>query len=349
MIRRIKSSLKRRLGRNRFHSIIPDGVDGTKCLLAYLPVRQQGWILDFLWKDLCQQLILIPKIEAGIASSPQDLASKSFGKDVFVIAMGLKHLNELIEMGFPPERIVFYHTHVRLGLAIKKLDLLHAILVLNGFERELIAMRKVQRDRIHLFPAGYNESLFSSPEQQVARPIDVLFVGRYRRGKDGYYHQRKRYSFQVELAHQLLDQGMNVAFLGNDWDECEYGLDARLQLFNVEHLNYAEIYRQSRLVCSVAGQEGGPVSFLEGMACGCLMVSSPTGFITDLNADRVACWTLPMVDSAKDWADSIQHILANNSSPTSAQQLNRESYLETAKFSSLALQLVGICWPGEDV
>ena len=349
MIRRIKSSLKRRLGRNRFHSIIPDGVDGTKCLLAYLPVRQQGWILDFLWKDLCQQLILIPKLEAGIASSPQDLASKSFGKDVFVIAMGLKHLNELIEMGFPPERIVFYHTHVRLGLAIKKLDLLHAILVLNGFERELIAMRKVQRDRIHLFPAGYNESLFSSPEQQVARPIDVLFVGRYRRGKDGYYHQRKRYSFQVELAHQLLDQGMNVAFLGNDWEECEYGLDARLQLFNVEHLNYAEIYRQSRLVCSVAGQEGGPVSFLEGMACGCLMVSSPTGFITDLNADRVACWTLPMVDSAKDWADSIQHILANNSFPTSAQQLNRESYLETAKFSSLALQLVGICWPGEDV
>ena len=349
MIPRIKSSLKRRLGRNRFHSIIPNGVDGTKCLLAYLPVRQQGWILDFLWKDLCQQLILSPKIEAGIASSPQDLASKSFGKDVFVIAMGLKHLNELIEMGFPPERIVFYHTHVRLGLAIKKLDLLHAILVLNGFERELIAMRKVQRDRIHLFPAGYNESLFSSPEQQVARPIDVLFVGRYRRGKDGYYHQRKRYSFQVELAHQLLDQGMNVAFLGNDWDECEYGLDARLQLFNVEHLNYAEIYRQSRLVCSVAGQEGGPVSFLEGMACGCLMVSSPTGFITDLNADRVACWTLPMVDSAKDWADSIQHILANNSSPTSAQQLNRESYLETAKFSSLALQLVGICWPGEDV
>ena len=348
MIQRIKSSLKRRLGRNRFHSIIPNSVDRPKCLLAYLPVRQQGWILDFLWKDLCQRLILIPGLESGIASSPQDLASKSCGKDVFVIAMGLKHLNELIEMGFPPERIVFYHTHVRLGLAIKKLDLLHAILVLNGFERELIAMRKVQRDRIHLFPAGYDESLFSPPDCQAERSIDVLFVGRYRRGKDGYYHQRKRYSFQVKLAHQLLDQGKNVAFLGNDWEECEYSLDTRLQLFNVEHLHYGEIYRQARLVCSVAGQEGGPVSFLEGMACGCLMVSSPTGFTTDLNADQVACWTLPLVDSANDWADSIQHILAHNSSPTSDQQLSRESYLDMAKFSSLALQLVEICWPRAD-
>ena len=51
-----------------------------------------------------------------------------------VVAMGLKHLNELIEMGFPPYRIVYYHTHVRLGLGIKKLDLLHGVLVLNGFE-----------------------------------------------------------------------------------------------------------------------------------------------------------------------------------------------------------------------
>ena len=347
MLRKILSSLKRFFGSRRFHSLSDQKTLAGKVLLAYLPLRQQGWILDFLWNDLCKQLELIDGVEVGIAVSPEDLARRAAGKDIFVVAMDLKRLNELIDMGFPPCRIIFYHTHVRLGRGIKKLDLVHAVLVLNGFERELIAMRKVDRNRIHLFPAGYDHLLFKRPDVEVARPIDVLFVGRYRQGRNGYYHQRKRYGFQVELANRLLQSGLSIAFLGGEWSQCEYDLSPSVKIIEVAHGDYPGVYQQARLVCSVAGQEGGPVSFLEGMACGCLMVSAPTGFVTDLKLSEVACWTLPLVASSKSWADSICQILNDNPGLDAGQCLRREGYLKDARFSELALQLIRICWPGD--
>ena len=342
---RFKSAFLRRFYLRRFQGALGERGKAPRRLIAYLPTAQQGWILDFLWKDLCKELALIDGLRSGLASSPEDLWHQCQGQDVMVVAMGLKHLNELIEMGFPPYRIVYYHTHVRLGLGIKKLDLLHGVLVLNGFERELIAMRKVDRDRIHLFPAGYDHKLFHCIEPEVKRSIDVLFVGRYRQGKDGYYHQRKRYNFQVELANKLCKYGLSVAFLGSDWSCCEYDFHSQIKIIQIPHGGYPEIYRQSRLVCSVAGQEGGPVSFLEGMASGCLMISAPTGFVTDLMPSKVACWTLPLTESLQTWADTICEILRDNQGLDADQYDRRRAYLKAARFSELAIQLVEICWP----
>ena len=342
---RFKSAFLRRFYLRRFQSALGERGKAPRRLIAYLPTAQQGWILDFLWKDLCKELALFDGLRSGVASSPEELWHQCQGHDVMVVAMGLKHLNELIEMGFPPRRIIYYHTHVRLGLGIKKLDLLHGVLVLNGFERELIAMRKVDRDRIHLFPAGYDHKLFHCIEPELKRSIDVLFVGRYRQGKDGYYHQRKRYNFQVELANKLCKYGLSVAFLGSDWSCCEYDFHSQIKIIQIPHGGYPEIYRQSRLVCSVAGQEGGPVSFLEGMASGCLMISAPTGFVTDLMPSKVACWTLPLTESLQTWADTICEILRDNQGLDADQYDRRRAYLKAARFSELAIQLVEICWP----
>ena len=334
----------RKLQMRRFRALLGRQGHSPRCLLAYIPRLQQGWILEFLWKDICQELEKIPEVTTGMVADPQELRAAVRGFDVFVVALSVNDLNALLDQGFPPERIIFYQTHVRLGVELLKLDLLHAVLVLNSFERELIAMRKVERRRIHLFPAGYDPGLFAVPESSRVRPIDVLFVGRYRRGKDGYYHKRKRYGFQVALAQQLLNRGLSVTFLGQDWEASEYPLDQRITLLERPHSDYGSIYQDSRMVCSVAGQEGGPVSFLEGLACGCLMVSAPTGFIADMHLAAAACWTMPLLASEAIWAEEIEGILASNSTPTPLQQAEREHYLEAARFSSLARQLVDIGW-----
>ena len=214
MITRITASLKRRFVALWFRRRLGRAGQASACLVAYLPQRQQGWILDFLWRDLCEQLRRQRGPAVGVVATAAELWTRSRGTDLMVLAMSLDALNALIALGFPPERIVFYHTHVRLGLPMQKLDLLHAVLVLNGFEAELVGMRKVPRSRIHRFPAGYDPTLFAPPASGRPRSIDVLFVGRYRKGTDGYYHKRKRYGFQVALAERLLAQGHTVAFLG---------------------------------------------------------------------------------------------------------------------------------------
>lgn len=54
---------------------------------------------------------------------------------------------------------------------MQKLDLLHAVLVLNGVDAELIGMRKVPRRRIHRFPAGYDPTLFALSASGTPRSI----------------------------------------------------------------------------------------------------------------------------------------------------------------------------------
>ena len=81
------------------------------------------------------------------------------------------------------------------------------------------------------------------------------------------------------------------------------------------------------------------------MACGCLLVSAPTGFITDLVADLNGCWMLPILSDPTLWRQRIVNILSSGAVVTDCVFLEREHYLEKARFSSLASQLLQLCWP----
>lgn len=336
--------LKAKWSGKRFKGLRSYSTGKSPALVAYLPDKNQGWILHFLWQDLGVKLSQYPHLKHGITGRIEDLIPYCRDCDLYVFVMLPGCLGQLIGSGFPPERIIYYHAHVRLGRAMDKIDCLFAVLILNHFERELMSMRKVPAHRLHVFPAGYDETLFY-PEWTVKSEIDVLFVGRYRKGVNGYYHKRKRYEFQVDLANQLVSVGLRVCILGSGWDVCEYSLDSRIQVLELPHLEYGTIYRKSRLVCSVASQEGGPVSFLEGMACGCLMLSTPTGFIADVDGEVNGCWTLPIRADAQYWQDRVQAILASDSDRHQSIMRERQSYLLQARFSSLSEQLVHLCWP----
>ena len=133
MLSRIAIGLKRRLVTTLFRCRLGRPGQFRPRLVAYLPQRQQGWILDFLWRDLCDQLKRWPGYSFGVAATPWSLWCQSRGADLMVLAMSLDVLNALIGLGFPPERIVFYHTHVRLGLPVQKLD--HSKIQDPGFSR----------------------------------------------------------------------------------------------------------------------------------------------------------------------------------------------------------------------
>ena len=83
------------------------------------------------------------------------------------------------------------------------------------------------------------------------------------------------------------------------------------------------------------------------MASGCLMVSAPTGFVIDLMPSQVACWTLPLTESSQSWASTICQILSENDGPDANQHECRGTYLNPARFSALAIQIVEICWPND--
>ena len=322
---------------------------GPRRLIAYLTEGSQGWILEFLWRDLIATSVWGTNHapELLVASDRDSLAEAMEGANALVVVMFQGHLQRLLRDGIPAERVILYLSHVRIGVVLPDLNRLHAVLALNGQEEALLRIAGVEPKRLHRFPAGYNPGQFFPGPPLDQRPFEVLLVGRYVPKTNTGYHERKRFALLCELVGLLHQQGLRVVLLGSGWQACEYPLHSAVELMDLSHGASGAIYRQARLVCSVSAQEGGPVSFLEALASGCLMLSVPTGFAADFQSGVEGVWHLPLSASASQWCLQIQHCLqiaqadavlsAGGGSPL------RQAYLQRAQFEQLALQLRQIC------
>ena len=322
---------------------------GSRRLIAYLTGGSQGWILEFLWRDLTATTVWGEQgtPELLVASDRDSLAAAMEGTNALVVVMFQGHLQRLLRDGIPPERIILYLSHVRIGLALPDLNRLHAVLVLNGYEQALLRVAGVDPQRLHWFPAGYDPAKFFPGPSLGQRPIDVLIVGRYVPSTNPNYHERKRYALLCELVGLLCEQGLRVVLLGSGWQACEYRLPAAVEQMDEPYDTYGELYRRARLVCSVSAQEGGPVSFLEGLASGCLMLSVATGFAADFQCGVDGIWHLPLSAEAAQWCKQIQHCLQIGTSDAVCSapggSFLRQAYLHRARFEQLARQLRQLC------
>ena len=318
-------------------------------MIAYLTDGSQGWILEFLWRDLTAKAVWGDQDapELLVASDRDSLAAAMEGANALVVVMFQGHLQRLLRDGIPAERVILYVSHTRIGLALPDLNRLHAVLALNSQEQALLRVAGVESQRLHWFPAGYDPGKFFPGPPLGQRPIDVLLVGRYVPKTNPNYHERKRFGLLCELAGLLIDQGLRVVVLGSGWQSCEYPLPSSVDVRDVPHGDYGAIYRQARLVCSVSAQEGGPVSFLEGLASGCLMLSVPTGFAADFQCGVDGIWHLPLSASAAQWCDQIQHCLKSGQtaavSGAGDGSPQRQAYLRQAHFEQLAQHLRQLC------
>jgi glycosyltransferase involved in cell wall biosynthesis len=326
---------------------------GPRRLIAYLTGGSQGWILEFLWRDLTATAVWGEQDapELLVVSDRDSLAAAMDGANALVVVMFQGHLQRLLRDGIPAERVILYLSHTRIGLALPDLNRLHAVLVLNSQEQALLRIAGVESQRLHWFPAGYDLGKFFPGPPLAQRSIDVLLVGRYVPKTNLNYHERKRFALVCALAGLLIGQGLRVVVLGSGWQSCEYPLPSALDVRDVPHGDYGAIYRQARLVCSLSAQEGGPVSFLEGLASGCLMLSVPTGFAADFQCGVDGIWHLPLTASAAQWCEQIQHCLqhalqsgqADAGLAAGAGSPQRQAYLRQAQFEHLARQLRQLC------
>ncbi|MGC6482625.1 MAG: glycosyltransferase [Synechococcus sp.] len=320
-------------------------LQGPRRLIAYLTGGSQGWILEFLWRDLVASAVWSEQDapELLVASDRDSLAAAMDGANALVVVMFQGHLQRLLRDGIPAERVILYFSHARIGLALPDLNRLHSVLFLNGQDHAMLRIAGVQPQRLHWFPAGYDPVKFFPGPPLHQRPIDVLFVGRYVAQTNLGYHERKRYVLLCELVRLLSEQRLRVVLLGRGWQACEYALPAAVETIDVAHSAYGAFYRQARLVCSVSAKEGGPVSFLEGLASGCLMLSVATGFAADFACGFDGIWHLPLSATAEQWCEHIQHCLpighADPVLATGDVSPGRQVYLRHAQFDQLALQL----------
>ena len=107
---------------------------GPHRLIAYLTEGSQGWILEFLWRDLIATSVwgVDHAPELRVVSDRDSLAEAMEGANALVVVMFQGHLQRLLRDGIPAERVILYLSHVRIGVALPDLNRLHAVLALNG-------------------------------------------------------------------------------------------------------------------------------------------------------------------------------------------------------------------------
>jgi glycosyltransferase involved in cell wall biosynthesis len=224
------------------------------------------------------------------------------------------------------------------------------VLAQNWFELELLAIAGAQLETLHHFPVGVDRRLFYPPEAEgdtassPPRMLDVVFLGQYVPERITSYHRRKRIAFEADLASALVETGLRVAILGPGWECAEHPLHPNVQCLDLPHPDFGALLRSARLVCSVSAQEGGPLSFLEGLACGCLMVSTMTGFALDFSSGCDGVWHVPLRAPREIWVERVQAVLAREQPQVGSLSAGREQLLQEADFEALAAKLVGLCW-----
>jgi hypothetical protein len=173
----------------------------------------------------------------------------------------------------------------------------------------------------------------------------VLFVGAYVSPDRVGYHYRKQCQFQIDLANALAQQGLRTVFLGPGWDQASDLINPAVRLHDAPYSSYPEWMRQSRLLCSVAVQEGGPLSFPEGLACGCSTLSVMTGLPLSFNPGVEGVWHMPIDANVDEWSEQINKILDTPRPCSWPKDGKREQFLIRADYEQLGQQLRSVCFP----
>ncbi len=219
-------------------------------------------------------------------------------------------------------------------------------LPMNASEANALLMAGICSSKISLFPIGYDASIFYDLGcTNPPRDIDVLLVGRYVGAQNKHYHSRKNYDLIIRVVESLVSAGYAVAVMGRDWEKSFFHFDALPQIIDVPHSSTASVFRRSKLFLSLSLYEGGPISWLEAMACGCLTLSCPSGFPLDHISSSSGSYLLsPQPTKGEVVAHVIQILELYSKAGKDDYVGRRASILEASSFRNLAKQLESIVY-----
>jgi glycosyltransferase involved in cell wall biosynthesis len=312
-------------------------LDSRDLVIGYIPTGSGGWILQFLFEDISRYASKTKFVQARTIQELQLIYYSS--EKAVIVSMHQSFVSSLVCSGMPPEDIVTFYTHSRLGLDISALGGIRAVLPMNSSEATALALSNLAESKIRVFPAGFDTSLFSLRDEPkiCSRDIDILFVCRYVNEENKHYHRRKNYQLIIPLAKELASRGLKVCILGKDWGDCgDQSLLDSMMISIIPHSQYPEIYTRSKLLLCPSLQEGGPVSWLEAMACGCLTLSNPTGFPLELRSGQLGSYLMTLNATLDDWVQEVCSILDMHKSADPVDMDARNKFLSAASFAELA-------------
>lgn len=315
-----------------------------KYIIGYLPKTWKEGILEFLFNDIARSSKSENTEYLLTANIFTIKTILHFNPDSLVLSLHQNLLQSLLHHGVPCQSICCFYTHSRLTTSLGSILKMNIKmwLPMNFTEANALLLSGVNPSHILRFPAGIDLTLFgNSSEALPTRCYDIVVSLKYPELMHGHYYDRKNYNILVPLINLLASAGLKVAIVGKGWSKSNLHQSVNIFFFDLPHFSTSNVYLQSKIYISLALQEGGPISFLEASACGCLCLCSPTGFALDFgHSADLGYYLLPSNASCKRIYEMInQLIVLSNDNMHEQLILKRKVDLESYSFSFHSLTL----------
>ena len=164
---------------------------------------------------------------------------------------------------------------------------------INTVNRNCLSLNHI----IHMCTRYYTKfkTIYPENKMSVLYPSEVNSrftnykpqIGIFQRGK----YEGKGYYFMLNLIKNPIIKNFKFKFIGKDWE----GVVKELQTMGVEvdyhtsedYNEYENHYHDVDYVLIPSLWEGGPMSLIEGLACGKPIISSNVGMVGDFDVDYV--------------------------------------------------------------
>jgi glycosyltransferase involved in cell wall biosynthesis len=134
---------------------------------------------------------------------------------------------------------------------------------------------------------GFGNPELFFPEEEAER-THIGFVANFL--ADPHYRRRKNYEMLFRLVLHLSAHN-KVLLIGKGFRLSEFSplleTTKNFDYVEAEYSSFKMQYNRMKVFVSLSRLEGGPISLLEAMMCGCVPVATNTGFATDLIEHQV--------------------------------------------------------------
>lgn len=136
------------------------------------------------------------------------------------------------------------------------------------------------------FPLGYDNSLFYSYKNFQQRKYDfVISTPLKLKSLGSHYWLRKSSILLHDLIAKLSSENYKILIMGENWDLSLLKANNKIHIVNPIYKEKPALLNDCKFFLNLSLIEGGPVTLLEALACGCMSISKDNGFSNQVSID----------------------------------------------------------------
>ncbi len=252
-------------------------------LLIIYPNGDQ-WILRGLSKDLSKEL---SNQNLKVNCIPFKKLKNNLNYENFLIISDALALQILKDFPFIINQSSIYITHIR-TISKYEAELMSRfkyIFCQSSLDQMRLSSLGFLPGRVFNLPIGIDEKLFFKTKNILEREYDFLISTPYKIDYMGsHYWLRKGTPLLVEVIKELASKGFKVLLLGDNWNYFKF-TSSNIVIHNPSYKEKSFYINQCKCYLNISILEGGPVTLLESLACGCFCITKNCGLAHQLSED----------------------------------------------------------------